>query len=310
MNTEGINWIGKFVEYLQYERNYSACTVTAYTKDLSEFEGYVKEHKDGGFLPEEIDSDIVRSWMRSLMEERMSPVSVRRKLSSLRSFFKYLRKKGIIQSDPLRLVSGPKTKKPIPYFVDDDSMEHLLDEDEKEETDDFSNVRDDLIMEMLYDTGIRRAELIGIHDGDVDFGAMTLRVTGKRNKQRLIPFAEKLKERMLHYIDVRAREVKNDTGWLFVRPNGEQLYPGIVYKVVRRQLQTIPTLAKRSPHVLRHSFATSMLNNGAELNAVKELLGHSSLASTSVYTHTTFEELKKVYHAHPRAKKEGGFYGN
>ena len=174
---------------------------------------------------------------------------------------------------------------------------------------DFEGVRNRLVIEMLYDTGMRRSELIGIRNVDVDYEAMQVKVTGKRNKQRLIPFAEGLKNLMLAYTEVRDREVEAAGEWFFVRKNGNQLSTGIVYNIVKKQLSEIPMLAKRSPHVLRHSFATSMLNNGAELNTVKDLLGHSSLASTSVYTHTTFEELKKVYHAHPRAKKEGGYYG-
>ncbi|MBS1319202.1 MAG: tyrosine recombinase XerC [Parabacteroides sp.] len=296
--------IDSFLDYLRYERNYSNYTIEAYSKDLRQFEEYVKLNKESVFVPGDVDADLVRSWIVSLMDEKISPVSVNRKLSSLKSFFKLLMKQGSISVNPLRLITGPKTKKPLPYFVRDKEMELLLDGDGFDE--DFEGVRDRLILEMLYDTGIRRSELIGIQDSDVDFGAMQIRVTGKRNKQRLIPFAEGLKNLIQAYTEVRNREVGSESGWFFVRKNGEQLSAGIVYTIVKKKLSEIPTLAKRSPHVLRHSFATSMLNNGAELNAVKELLGHSSLASTSVYTHTTFEELKKVYHAHPRAKKEGG----
>ena len=296
--------IDSFLDYLRYERNYSNYTIEAYSKDLRQFEEYVKLNKESIFVPGDVDADLVRSWIVSLMDEKISPVSVNRKLSSLKSFFKFLMKQGSISVNPLRLITGPKTKKPLPYFVRDKEMELLLDGDGFDE--DFEGVRDRLILEMLYDTGIRRSELIGIQDSDVDFGAMQIRVTGKRNKQRLIPFAEGLKNLIQAYTEVRNREVGSESGWFFVRKNGEQLSAGIVYTIVKKKLSEIPTLAKRSPHVLRHSFATSMLNNGAELNAVRELLGHSSLASTSVYTHTTFEELKKVYHAHPRAKKEGG----
>ncbi|WP_348725104.1 tyrosine recombinase XerC [Parabacteroides goldsteinii] len=296
--------IDSFLDYLRYERNYSNYTIEAYSKDLRQFEEYVKLNKESVFVPGDVDADLVRSWIVSLMDEKISPVSVNRKLSSLKSFFKFLMKQGSISVNPLRLITGPKTKKPLPYFVRDKEMELLLDGDGFDE--DFEGVRDRLILEMLYDTGIRRSELIGIQDFDVDFGAMQIRVTGKRNKQRLIPFAEGLKNLIQAYTEVRNREVGSESGWFFVRKNGERLSAGIVYTIVKKKLSEIPTLAKRSPHVLRHSFATSMLNNGAELNAVKELLGHSSLASTSVYTHTTFEELKKVYHAHPRAKKEGG----
>lgn len=296
--------INSFLDYLRYERNYSNYTIEAYSKDLRQFEEHVKMNKDNRFVPEEVDADLVRCWIVSLMDEKISPVSVNRKLSSLKSFFKFLMKQGSISVNPLRLITGPKTKKPLPYFVRDKEMELLLDGDGFDE--DFEGVRNRLILEMLYDTGIRRSELIGIHDSDVDCDTMQIRVTGKRNKQRLIPFAEGLNDLIQAYTEVRNREVGSESGWFFVRKNGEQLSAGIVYNIVKKKLSEIPTLAKRSPHVLRHSFATSMLNNGAELNAVKELLGHSSLASTSVYTHTTFEELKKVYHAHPRAKKEGG----
>ena len=296
--------VDSFLDYLRYERNYSNYTIEAYSKDLRQFEEYVKLNKESVFVPGDVDADLVRSWIVSLMDEKISPVSVNRKLSSLKSFFKFLMKQGSISVNPLRLITGPKTRKPLPYFVREKEMELLLDGDGFDE--DFEGVRDRLILEMLYDTGIRRSELIGIQDSDVDFGAMQIRVTGKRNKQRLIPFAEGLKNLIQAYTEVRNREVGSESGWFFVRKNGEQLSAGIVYTIVKKKLSEIPTLAKRSPHVLRHSFATSMLNNGAELNAVKELLGHSSLASTSVYTHTTFEELKKVYHAHPRAKKEGG----
>jgi integrase/recombinase XerC len=275
---------------------------------LEQFEEYVKENHEGRFEPETIDSDIVRNWIVFLLDEGMAATSVNRKLSSLKSFFKFLVRQGIISTNPLRLLNGPKTKKPLPYFIRDKEIELLLDGDSFD--DDFEGVRNRLILELFYDTGIRRSELIGIKNSDIDYDASLLKVTGKRNKQRLIPFAEGLKTLLIAYINVRDKETDAGSEWFFVRKNGQQLSTAIVYNIVKRSLSDISTLSKRSPHVLRHSFATSMLNNGAELNAVKELLGHSSLASTSVYTHTTFEELKKVYHAHPRAKKEGGFYGH
>lgn len=292
--------IDSFLDYLRYERNYSDCTVKAYSKDLRQFEEYVKENLEGIFNPRDIDADIVRCWAVFLLDNKLSVASVNRKLSSLKSFFKYLMRQGEIPASPLRLIVGPKAKKPLPCFVKEGEMELLLDGDGFDEG--FEGVRNRLILEVLYDTGVRRAELIGIKDTDVDFENSQVKVTGKRNKQRLIPFADRLKDLMLAYLEVRNREVGAACEYLFVRKNGEPLSAGIVYSTVKKILSDVPALAKRSPHVLRHSFATSMLNNGAELNAVKELLGHSSLASTSVYTHTTFEELKKVYHAHPRAK--------
>ena len=300
--------IDDFLNYLQYERNYSEHTIKAYGTDLRSFEEYVREHQEGRFEPSEIDTDIVRCWLVCLMEEKISSRSVNRKLSSLKSFFKFLMKRGEISVDPLRLLSGPKTNKPLPCFIKEKDMEELLDGDGFDE--DFTGVRDRLIIEMLYDTGMRRGELVGVRNTDVDFEAMRISVIGKRNKQRLIPFAEGLKDLMLTYVELRGREIGAAGEWFFVRKDGRPLTAAIVYNIVKKRLSTIPMLTKRSPHVLRHSFATSMLNNGAELNAVKDLLGHSSLATTSVYTHTTFEELKKVYHAHPRAKKEGGYYGN
>ena len=293
-----------FLDYLRYERNYSEYTIGAYSKDLQQFEDFVKEKKEGVFLPEEIDVDIVRNWIVYLMDGGISPASVNRKLSSLKSFFKFLIKQEVIATNPLRFVTGPKAKKPLPAFVKEADREELLDGGVF--GDDFEGVRDRLILEMLYDTGVRRSELIYLKDVDVDYNAMRIKVTGKRNKQRLIPFAERLKDLMLAYMEVRNREVGCGVGYLFVRKSGEALTVNNLYNIVKKKLSNISTLSKCSPHVLRHSFATSMLNNGAELSAVKDLLGHSSLASTSVYTHTTFEELKKVYHAHPRAQKEGG----
>jgi integrase/recombinase XerC len=300
--------VDSFINYLRYERNYSVYTVASYAKDLEQFEVFVTEKTEGVFEPEIIDSDLVREWIVFLLDNKISPVSVNRKLSSLKSFFKFLVKQGVVSTNPLRFVNGPKTPKPIPYFIREGEMELLLNGDGFET--DFEGERNRLILEMLYDTGIRRSELVRIKKTDIDFDVLLLKVTGKRNKQRLIPFAEGLKNKMLSYIAIRNREIGTESEWFFVRKNGTQLSDGMVYLIVKKSLSEISTLSKRSPHVLRHSFATSMLNNGAELNAVKELLGHSSLASTSVYTHTTFEELKKVYHAHPRAKKEGGYYGH
>ncbi len=294
--------INSFLDYLRYERNYSGCTIDAYSKDLRQFESYVKTRKEDRFDLGEIDADLVRSWIVCLMDKGMAPASVNRKLSSLKSFFKFLMKRSIVSANPLRLVTGPKLKKTLPYFVKEKDMVSLLDGDGFNEN--FEGVRNRLIVEMLYDTGIRRAELVGIRDSDVDCDMMQVRVTGKRNKQRLIPFAGILSDLIRMYVDIRNREIGAGNGYFFVRKTGDKLSVSTVYDVVRKALSGIPTLAKRSPHVLRHSFATSMMNEGAELRAVKELLGHSSLASTSVYTHTTFEELKKMYHAHPRAKKK------
>lgn len=295
-------WINSFLDYLQFERNYSGYTLAAYRKDLLQFEDFVKNDLGEEFDPRGIDSDRVRMWVASLMDAKLSTTTVNRKLSSLKSFFKFLVRQQVIPTSPILLMNGPKNKKPLPYFIKEKDLEAVLDGDRFE--DDFEGVRNRLVLELLYDTGIRRSELVGIKDVDVDFGKSTIKVTGKRNKQRLIPFADELAKLLSSYMACRDREVASQSGWLFVRKNGEPVSVGMVYVIVKNALSSIPSLAKRSPHVLRHSFATSMLNNGAELGAVKELLGHSNLSSTSIYTHVGFEELKKVYHAHPRAIKK------
>jgi len=297
-------YVSSFIDYLQYERNYSAHTVDSYTNDLYQFITYLesKEEMEGDtFEADRIDADIVRQWIMQLMKQSLSPASVNRKLSALQSFFTYAVRKGIIEKHPLRLVNGPKKSKPIPYFIKEKELDSLLDEETEDA--DFTEVRDQLILELLYETGVRCSELVGLKDRDVDMDAMILKVTGKRNKQRLIPFAARLKDMILYYINVRGREVGEECVSFFVRKDGRPVTSAIVYYVVKKKLSDIPTLAKRSPHVLRHTFATSMLNDGATMSAVSNLLGHSSLASTSVYTHVTFEELKRVYNAHPRAKK-------
>lgn len=207
--------IDSFLDYLRYERNYSNYTIGAYSKDLRQFEDYVKKYKEGIFDPVDVDTDLVRNWVVVLMDEKLSPVSVNRKLSSLKSFFKFLMKQGSISVNPLRLITGPKTKKPLPYFIKDKEMEFLLDGDGFGE--DFEGVRNRLMLEMLYDTGIRRSELIGMQDSDVDCESMQIRVTGKRNKQRLIPFAEGLKNLIQAYTEVRNREVGSESGWFFCK---------------------------------------------------------------------------------------------
>lgn len=288
-----------FLDYLRYERNYSEKTVLAYGEDISQLREFAQE-EIGDFNPAEVTPELIREWIVSLMDKGYASTSVNRKLSSLRSFYKFLLKKKVVLVDPLRKITGPKNKKPLPSFLKENEMNRLLDDTDFGEG--FESCRDHLIIEMFYATGIRLSELIGLDDKDVDFSASLLKVTGKRNKQRLIPFGDELKEGMLEYVNVRNEQVLESGGAFFVRKNGERLYKNLVYNLVKRNLSKVVTLKKRSPHVLRHTFATTMLNNEAELGAVKELLGHSSLATTEIYTHTTFEELKKVYkQAHPRA---------
>ena len=288
-----------FLDYLRYERNYSEKTVFAYGRDISQLQEFVQGEEEE-FNPVSINPELIREWIVSLMDRGYTSTSVNRKLSSLRSFYKYLLKKGVVDVDPLRKIAGPKKKKPLPSFLKEGDMDKLLDEVDFGEG--FKGCRDHLIIEMFYATGMRLSELIDLDDRDVDYSASLLKVTGKRNKQRLIPFGDELKDAMLEYVNIRNEAVSERSEAFFIRESGERLYKSLVYDIVKRNLSKVVTLKKRSPHVLRHTFATTMLNNEAELGAVKELLGHSSLATTEIYTHTTFEELKKVYkQAHPRA---------
>ncbi len=291
--------INSFLDHLRYERNYSERTITSYRIDLLQFEEFLKG-KDENNEFTTVDADLIRGWVVSLMDEKCKPASVNRKLSSLRSFYHFLIRGGKMTVNPMSKVVGPKKTKPLPVFLREDEMSRLLDEIPFEES--FEGFRDRLILEMFYATGMRLSELIGLNDADVDFSSKLIKVTGKRNKQRLIPFGKELEEDLLIYIKVRNEALPEREKSLFVRKNGMRMYPVQVYRLVRRSLSKVVTLKKRSPHVLRHTFATAMLNDNAQLGAVKELLGHESLATTEIYTHTTFEELKKVYEqAHPRA---------
>lgn len=289
-----------FLDYLRYERNSSDKTVSAYEVDLIQFREFLD---DLGFEADffELSSDVVRMWMVELMDKGYTATSVNRKLSALRSFYKYLIKQGRVEVDPLRRIVGPKMKRPLPAFLKEKEMNNLL--NEVEFGSDFGGCRDHLIIEMFYATGMRLSELIGLDDCDVDFCLNLIKVTGKRDKERLIPFGERLRDEMLKYVELRDSMVSRCSDAFFViERNGERLYANLVYGLVKRNLSKVSTLKKKSPHVLRHTFATVMLNHQAELEAVKDLLGHGSLATTQIYTHTTFEELKKEYkRAHPRA---------
>ena len=288
-----------FLDYLRFEKNYSEKTIVSYGIDLTKFEEYFKG-KDEKVDFTTVDADLVRGWVMNLMENGYTSASVNRKLSSLRSFYRFLLKKGVIEEDPMLKIIGPKNKKPLPVFLKEREMDRLLDDVPFKE--DFTGCRDRMVLEMFYATGMRLSELIGLNDVDVDFSAFLIKVTGKRNKQRLIPFGEELRRAMSVYLKIRNEVLPGKAEAFFVLKNGKRMYPGKVYLLVKRNLSKVVSLKKRSPQVLRHTFATAMLNNEAELGAVKELLGHSSLTTTEIYTHTTFEELKKVYEqAHPRA---------
>lgn len=294
--------IDSFLDYLRLERAYSPKTVQGYEIDLREFESYLARTDEGVTL-ETADADIVRNWTMEMMEAGQKETSVNRRLSALRSFYRFLLRKGVIAASPMQLVKGPKKKKPLPYFLREEEMNRLLDGTDFGQG--FEGERDRLIVQMFYETGMRRAELVGLDEGDVDFYRGQIKVTGKRNKQRLIPFGEELKSAIQAYMVEKSREVPEpEDGALFVQRNGRRVTEGWVYGMVHRNLAKVTSIKKRSPHVLRHTFATAMLNNQAELEAVKELLGHESVSTTEIYTHTTFEELKNAYNnAHPRARK-------
>ena len=289
----------KFINYLRYEKNYSSHTEISYFKDLTQFQNFVISEV-GQFDPLSISSDHIRMWVIQLMEYGNKPSTVNRKLSTLKSFFKFLQRKELLEVNPALYIQGPKMEQRLPSFVKHSDMLKVLSSDSF--TDDFEGRRNLFIIELLYLTGLRTEELVILKDVDVDLFSNVLHIHGKRKKERLIPFSEKTNRLLIEYINSRNDEIENRTPYLFVRKNGKQLYHRMVYAIVNKHLSDVKTLSIKSPHVLRHSFATVMLNNGAEINAVKNLLGHASLSSTQIYTHVTFKELKKVYNnAHPRA---------
>jgi integrase/recombinase XerC len=251
--------------------------------------------------PGEITSHHIRGWIVSLMDKEMTAVTVHRKISCLRVFLHYLRKEGIIKTDPLEKVVLPKRKKRLPSFVGEEALEKLL--DDSDFGGGFSGIRNRTMIEMLYLTGMRRAELIGLRLADVDLMESTVKVTGKRNKQRIIPLTRPFTARIEEYLSARNgydRKIRND--WFFITDKGNKLYDKFVYNIVTKYLSMVTTIEKKSPHILRHTFATHMLNRGADLNVIKEFLGHANLSATQIYTHNTFEKLKKIYkQAHPRA---------
>lgn len=289
-----------FLQHLQTEKRYSLNTVISYKNDLDQFFNFLKENDMPSDLSE-INSHHIRAWIVFLMDNDMIPVTVHRKISCLRVFFRYLRKEGFVKGDPMEKVVLPKRKKRLPVFVEEDALANLLDKNYF--NDDFSGIRNRTIIEMLYLTGMRRAELIGIKMNDIDLSESAVRVTGKRNKQRIIPLTKEFCERLRTYQHSRNSLFgEGGNGWFFLTDSGNKLYDKFVYNLVKNYLSIVTTIEKKSPHILRHTFATHMLNRGADLNAIKEFLGHANLSATQVYTHNTFEKLKKIYkQAHPRA---------
>lgn len=288
-----------FIEYLAVERKYSTHTVIAYHKDLQQFQHYLAEHYTD-ILISEITHQQIRSWLSQLLVEGVKATSVNRKISSLKSFFKHLKRIGKVQGNPMGKVQAPKKPKQLPVFIEKTKIAALTDTIMPQEGDDYLSTRNRLVVELLYGTGMRLSELINLKDDDVDFYSSTLKVLGKRNKERIIPINKPLLELIKNYCDAK---LENDEKNLYLLSNkGKKMYPKLVYNIVKGNLSLVSTLKKRSPHVLRHSFATHLLENGADLNAIKELLGHASLAATQVYTHNTIERLKDVHKkSHPKS---------
>jgi len=292
--------ISTFLRHLQYEKRLSPNTVLAYENDLQQFSQFIHDSFSNADLST-ADHSVIRSWIIKLVEEGIGPSSVNRKIACLRTFYKFLLRQETISKDPMSKINALKTRKKLPGFVKEADMVNLLDNQVFPNT--FDGQRDRLVLEMFYGTGIRVSELLHLKEKDVDLVNRTIKVLGKRNKERVIPFSTSLVLLIKEYLTIRNREVEmKHHGNLFVRSNGEPCYPMMIYKTVKKYLDRFPTVDKRSPHVLRHTYATHLLNKGAELNAVKDLLGHTSLAATQVYTHNSMEKLKKVFEqAHPKA---------
>lgn len=292
--------IESYLNYITHEKRYSQHTVTAYRTDLQQFADFIELTYQ--IKPEEVVYVQVRDYMVRLMEEGVGAASTGRKLSSLRSFYKYLYRRKIISSNPMSLIRSPKTPERLPVFVDDEKINYLLDSGEFFDGT-FPSVRDKMVIEMLFGTGMRLAELLGLKESDIDFYGETVRVMGKRKKERIIPVTKQLVNQLTTYSELKSlQNFNNKTDDLFVTDKGARVYPLFIYKIVKNYLTFISTQDKKSPHVLRHSYATSLLNRGADLNAIKELLGHASLAATQVYTHNSIERLKTIYkQAHPKA---------
>ena len=296
---KGKRMIDQFLNYLRFERNTSPLTVQTYEEGLREFESYLSL-KDAGLSLDRVDTDLIRDWMESLMDKGNTASTINKKLSAVRSFYRFALKRKLVEKDPAHCVAGPKKSKPLPQFLREKEMDNLL--DVIEWGDNYKDVRARTILLLFYEAGLRRAELIGLNDGDVDFATGQLKVTGKRNKQRIVPFGKELAEALSVYRTVRDEQGEKSSDAFFLNDKGDRMTAPQVYSLVRKYLTAVTSLKKRSPHVLRHTFATAMLNHGADLESIKNLLGHESVSTTEIYAHTTFEQLKRIYkEAHPRA---------
>jgi integrase/recombinase XerC len=288
-------YIDEYLNYLKFEKRYSSHTVLSYNNDLQQFSLFIDCEN-----PENIKQQDVRQWIVSLFDAGISPRSINRKLSALKAFFKFLLKNGKVAKNPVIGITALKTKKSLPQFVEESKIESLLDDNYFDAG--YEGQRNKIIIEMFYYTGIRLSELINLKTSDVDFYNQTIKVLGKRNKERIVPLTPKFISHLKEYLKMKSESGVEDIGFVFCNGKGKLLNPRTIYQIVNTYLKMVTSIDKKSPHVLRHTFATHMLNNGADLNAIKELLGHSSLAATEVYTHNTFEKLTKIYkQAHPRA---------
>ena len=291
--------IEEFLDYLRYERNRSPLTVKNYGDDLRAFYVFFKS-LDDHLSWQSVDADIVRDWMESMMDKGNNATSVNRRLSALRSFYRFALSRHLVDRDPAHNIEGPKTNKPLPQFLKESEMNRLL--DDMEWGNSFNNVRARTIIIVFYETGIRLSELIGLDDVSIDMETCEIKVTGKGDKQRVVPFGSEMLSALKDYVAVRDSSVIRNCEAFFVTDKGTRMRPDTVRAEVSRCLSAVSTLKKKSPHVLRHPFATAMLNNGAGIESVRKLLGHESASTTEIYTHTTFEQLKRVYEeAHPRA---------
>ncbi len=293
-------YLQEFLDYLKYQKRYSQHTIVSYQTDLTAFFEYITFTFSPEGLPD-IKAPIIRSWLASLKEQGLESKSINRKISALKSFFKYQLRRQAIDTSPMATVISPKVNKRLPQFVDKKDVETLF--IHVEFPDDWKGRTDKTILELFYNTGIRQAELVNLKESQVDVFKNIIKVLGKGNKERIIPISQSLVEKLKAYMAEKRQLLEGpDTLFLLVSNKGIKLYPKYVYTVVNNYLKQVTTIDKKSPHVLRHTFATHLMNNGADLNAVKELLGHSSLAATQIYTHNTIEKLKDIHKkAHPKA---------